>query len=248
MIFDLIAAHQPSAGSSVWTPADLFKNGEVGAWFDASDYSTMFQDSAGTIPVTDVGQFVARWDVKVGSTLFNLTQSSTSGKPITVLNSGKPYVRYDGVNDMLSTGESGNVSPSGAVTLAVGQKRTSNPGTSVKVAMFSGTQETSLKNQTNGTVLATAGGGTVASAATISLTAPNVLMLYAAAGTVPLTVRVNGVSSANTTNPTFVSVSYSASIVGDFTTGGDISQLVIVNRLLTPAEITLLETYIAGKQ
>ena len=34
----------------------LFAAGEQGAWFDPSDFSTMFQDSAGTTPVTAVEQ------------------------------------------------------------------------------------------------------------------------------------------------------------------------------------------------
>jgi len=34
----------------------LFADGEQGAWYDASDFSTMFQDSAGTTPITDVAQ------------------------------------------------------------------------------------------------------------------------------------------------------------------------------------------------
>jgi hypothetical protein len=41
-----------------WTPANLFASGEQGAWYDPSDFSTMFQDSAGTTPVTAVGQLV----------------------------------------------------------------------------------------------------------------------------------------------------------------------------------------------
>ena len=34
----------------------LFASGEQGAWYDPSDLSTMFQDSAGTTPVTADGQ------------------------------------------------------------------------------------------------------------------------------------------------------------------------------------------------
>lgn len=34
----------------------LFASGEQGAWYDPSDFSTMFQDSAGTTPVTAVEQ------------------------------------------------------------------------------------------------------------------------------------------------------------------------------------------------
>ena len=41
-----------------FTPASLFAAGEQGAWYDPSDFSTMFQGSAGTTPVTAVGQSV----------------------------------------------------------------------------------------------------------------------------------------------------------------------------------------------
>ena len=36
--------------------AGLFRNGEQGVWFDPSDLSTLFQDAAGTIPVTGMEQ------------------------------------------------------------------------------------------------------------------------------------------------------------------------------------------------
>lgn len=36
----------------------LFAAGEQGVWFDPSDFSTLFQDSAGLTPVTAVGQTV----------------------------------------------------------------------------------------------------------------------------------------------------------------------------------------------
>ena len=39
-----------------WTPADLFLLGEQGAWYDPSDLTTMFQDAAGTTPVTAAEQ------------------------------------------------------------------------------------------------------------------------------------------------------------------------------------------------
>lgn len=37
-------------------PYDLFRSGEQGIWLDPSDFSTLFQDAAGTTPVTGVGQ------------------------------------------------------------------------------------------------------------------------------------------------------------------------------------------------
>lgn len=39
-----------------WSPRALFANGEQGAWYDPSDLSTLYQDSAGTTPVTALGQ------------------------------------------------------------------------------------------------------------------------------------------------------------------------------------------------
>lgn len=53
--------YQPSYGvmmlsAGQFSPALLFAAGEVGAWYDPSDFSTMFQDRAGTTPVTAVEQ------------------------------------------------------------------------------------------------------------------------------------------------------------------------------------------------
>lgn len=39
-------------------PSELFSAGEQGAWYDPSDLTTLFTDSAGTVPVTGVEQFV----------------------------------------------------------------------------------------------------------------------------------------------------------------------------------------------
>ena len=41
---------------NAFSPASLFAQGEPGVWYDPSDFSTMFQDSAGTTPVTAVEQ------------------------------------------------------------------------------------------------------------------------------------------------------------------------------------------------
>lgn len=39
-----------------FSPASLFANNEPGVWFDPSDLSTLYQDAAGTVPVTGVEQ------------------------------------------------------------------------------------------------------------------------------------------------------------------------------------------------
>ena len=42
--------------SRPFSPASLFANGEQGWWYDPSNFATLFQDSAGTTPVTAVEQ------------------------------------------------------------------------------------------------------------------------------------------------------------------------------------------------
>jgi len=52
--------------SGGFSPASLFSAGENGAWYDPSDLTTLFTDSAGTTPVTGVEQFVGRMNDKSG--------------------------------------------------------------------------------------------------------------------------------------------------------------------------------------
>jgi hypothetical protein len=44
------------SASRAFSPASFFANGEQGWWFDPSNFETLFQDSAGTTPVTAVEQ------------------------------------------------------------------------------------------------------------------------------------------------------------------------------------------------
>ena len=60
-----------------WAPMYLFGNGEPGFWLDPSDFTTMFQDSAGTTPVTAVEQPVGLiLDKKTGAYGIALTSGS----------------------------------------------------------------------------------------------------------------------------------------------------------------------------
>lgn len=92
---------QPWAG--VWTPATLFSAGEQGAWYDPSDFSTMFQDSAGTTPVTAVGQPVGRILDKSGRGN-HATQTTATSRPVLQQDgNGKYYLAFDGVDDWMIT-------------------------------------------------------------------------------------------------------------------------------------------------
>lgn len=82
----------------------LFANNEQGFAFDFNDLSTMYQDSAGTIPVTGVGQPVGRVLDKSGRGN-HATQSTSAKRPILQQNAttGAYYLSFDGVDDCLVT-------------------------------------------------------------------------------------------------------------------------------------------------
>ena len=90
--------------SSDFSPRSLFAASEPGVWYDPSDFSTMFQDTAGTVPVTAVGQSVARINDKSGRGN-HATQSSASSRPILQQDAnGKYFLLFDGSDDFLVTG------------------------------------------------------------------------------------------------------------------------------------------------
>lgn len=66
--------------ATVFSPVSLFAASEPGVWYDPSDLTTMFQDTAGTTPVTTPGQTVARMNDKSGRGN-NATQATTASRP-----------------------------------------------------------------------------------------------------------------------------------------------------------------------
>lgn len=77
-------------------------------WWDPSDLSTMFQDTAGTTPVTADGQPVARINDKSGNGR-HFTQSGSAERPTYKTSGGLHWLDFDGTDDYLT---------SGAVTMA----------------------------------------------------------------------------------------------------------------------------------
>jgi hypothetical protein len=75
--------------------SSLFAANEKGAWFDASDRSTLFQDRAGTIPVTTVGQFVGKWLDKSGNGNHATASADDTTRPTYQIdNEGNPNVTF----------------------------------------------------------------------------------------------------------------------------------------------------------
>lgn len=70
----------PAGGNTVWSPASLFASGAPGAWYDPTDLTTLFQDAAGTTPVTAVEQPVGLMRDKSGNG--NHATSLTTSRPV----------------------------------------------------------------------------------------------------------------------------------------------------------------------
>jgi len=82
----------------------LFGAGEQGGWYDVSDMSTLFQDAAGTTPVTAVEQPVGRILDKSGRGN-HATQATTTKRPTLKQDAnGCYYLSFDGVDDAMQTG------------------------------------------------------------------------------------------------------------------------------------------------
>lgn len=82
----------------------LFSNGEQGFFYDTNDLSTMYQDAAGTIPVTAVGQPVGLIKDKSGRNN-HARQTTSAARPILQRNAttGANYLEFDGSDDFLVT-------------------------------------------------------------------------------------------------------------------------------------------------
>lgn len=91
-----------AVGSIAQAITQLFANNEQGFVFDFNDLSTMYQDAAGTVPVTGVGQPVGKVLDKSGRGN-HATQSTSAKRPILQQNAttGAYYLAFDGVDDCL---------------------------------------------------------------------------------------------------------------------------------------------------
>jgi hypothetical protein len=95
---------RPRYPSSSFAPGLLFLAGEQGAWYDPSDLSTLFQDAAGTVPVTAVGQSVRLMRDKSGRGN-NATAPSDAARPVLQQDSsGLLHLLFNGSNSSMVTG------------------------------------------------------------------------------------------------------------------------------------------------
>ena len=138
-------------GGAFWTPGatvingaklsfeivmkKLFANGEQGFFYDPNDLSTMYQDAAGTIPVTAVGQPVGLIRDKSGRNN-HAFQPNSASRPILRQNAvtGANYLEFDGSDDFLQTNNI-DFTATDKVSLFAGVRKLSDAGTGMFVEL-----------------------------------------------------------------------------------------------------------------
>ena len=105
-----------------FSPASLFAGSTEGAWYEPSDIDTLFQDSAGTTPVTASGQPVGLMLDKSGNGN-HATQTISAKRPIYTEGSGLAWLAFDGVGDFMSHSNH-PFTYAGAFTVGVGFSKT----------------------------------------------------------------------------------------------------------------------------
>jgi hypothetical protein len=93
---------------SPYDQLSLFANGEEGSWYDPSDISTLFQDAAGTIPVTADGDPVGLMLDKSGNGNHAI-QTVSADRPVYDVNSSMEYLAFNGNNSGLDSGISRSI-------------------------------------------------------------------------------------------------------------------------------------------
>jgi len=100
IVADLSLTSAPHRARQGWHPGMLFDTGAGGAWFDPSDITSLFQDSAGTLSVTGPNQPVGRMLDKSGNG-HHATQPVSSARPIYRADGLRHWLEFDGVDDRM---------------------------------------------------------------------------------------------------------------------------------------------------
>ena len=103
-------------------PLTLFAGGKQGAWYDPSDKSTLFQDVAGTVPVTAHGDPVGLIRDKSGNDN-HATQAVSAARPIYKTDGILHWLAFDGVDDYLGANTFG-IAMAQPLSLAIASKST----------------------------------------------------------------------------------------------------------------------------
>jgi hypothetical protein len=123
-----------------WSPVALFQSSQRGAYYDVSDISTLFQDSAGTVPVTAAGDPVGKMLDKSGNGYHVKQSNSTAQRPTYRIDgAGNPYLEFGGSHVLYGpAGNNNALRTSSFLTGAACQFSTGSPNQGVLTKSFAG--------------------------------------------------------------------------------------------------------------
>lgn len=229
-------------------------------WYDPSDFSTLFQDSTGTVPVTAVEQPVGLMLDKSGYGN-NAFQSTSTARPVLKINSsGNYFLLFDGADDSLRT-NSVNFNTTDAMSVFAGVRALSDSGfgtvAELSVAANSNVGSFGLFTPAGSASNAYYSGGsnTGLSAQASRSTAPytEIMTGLSDISTDTMLLRTNGVQTATNTSdqgtgnygnyPLYIGRRAGSTL----TFNGHLYSLIIVGKSVTASELTSTETWVNGK-
>lgn len=233
-----------------YSPGILFASGEQGAWFDPSDLSTMFQDSAGTTPVTAVDQPVGRILDKSGRNN-HASQATAAQRPMLRRSAnGLYYLQFDGVDDVLIGTVAGSTLP------VTASQSVAFDASGIAVNSYGACGNDGGiglgRNSSNQTILRWGTGAALGTLVTNTSppTGTACVLTATSNGTSLSAQRDNGtVSTTTSTNPAGIG----AFAIGAFRGGsaermnGRLYSHIHIARVLTGSELSTLRLYMASK-
>lgn len=254
-----------ATGVAVFNPLSLFTGGIDGSWFDPSDFSTMFQDTAGTTPVTAAGQSVARINDKSGNG-HNATQATSANRP-TIQQDGSSnwYLSFSG-SQFIDCGTTGFNTT--ALSLCIGFQFTGSGSSNMRMLDARGTAalgsakgwflKTTDPSGSDGFVVDDGASHFITSNHTASAGTNHVfygdfittsaLRYELEGGTGLTTVSGSALGSTTSTATSRIGASSNIGAVGPTQTlTGRIYPFVVVKSALTSTQIANLRTWVAAK-
>jgi hypothetical protein len=240
-----------------FNPASLFSGGERGYWLDASDLSTLWQDTGGTSAVTTDGQTVKRWVDKSGNS--HALTEATNG-PTYRTDGSKHWLAYDGTNDTLRKSAAGITNNISALTVMAAVQCDANTGTKGLAQFMDGSFQSRAALQFNSAEVLNIGGqrvdGAVATFANGSVDrSGSPLIVVAEWDWVNTTIRVYAGQTQDATNTSFCTTGNTPATNENIRIGdvggsfflGKVYQVLAINRALTAPEKENLAGYMATK-
>ena len=239
----------------LFSPLNLFSNSEQGAWYDPSDFSTMFQDSAGTIPVTAVEQPVGLIRDKSGRGN-HASQSTAAARPMLRQEAGgQYYLDFDGTDDTLVGPAIGNVISASAYETCVGARfnavTTNNASSWLNQSLVTdsaGYVGIGMARSTG--VVGAFNYDATQDEITVAMTPPATIVLQQRHSGGSLAVSTNGGAEVSTASGNTAALTGALQLLkafGAVYTNGRLYAVVIRNSVFTSAERASLLAWVNGK-